>query len=218
MTPAFLQNVFIFTVKDDPALFVSVVVTVVVSVVLHELGHGFAALREGDDTPRITGHMTLNPLVHMGGLSLVILLLAGIAWGQMPVNPSRFRHRYSSVIVSLAGPAVNLVLALLALTIWGLWLRFAGAPETDAAQGIGQFLWVFGLVNLALFLLNLLPIPPLDGSRVLGGVSRSYARWMADPNNQGVFLILFVGIFLGAQYLFEAAGWAAGTWIRLLSG
>ena len=94
IAPAFLEGTFLYMAKIDPFTYVSWVVTVVVSVVLHELGHGVAALRQGDDTPRTSGHMTLNPLVHMGGLSLFLLFVIGIAWGMMPVNPSRFRSRH----------------------------------------------------------------------------------------------------------------------------
>ena len=66
---------------------------VIFSICLHELGHGVAAIWEGDDTPIRTGHMTWNPLVHMGGMSLLIFALVGFAWGLMPVNPGNFRHR-----------------------------------------------------------------------------------------------------------------------------
>ena len=94
---------FIDLITQAPEYYFSVVVAVVISIVLHELGHGFAAIWQGDDTPRISGHMTLNPLVHMGGFSLFLLVMAGIAFGQMPVNPGRFRSRYGNALVAAAG-------------------------------------------------------------------------------------------------------------------
>lgn len=214
-TLAFLDSAFISLAKTDLVRYVSWVFTVILSVVLHELGHGVAALRQGDETPRATGHMTWSPLVHMGPLSLVLLFVVGIAWGQMPVNPARFRSKYGDAIVSFAGPAVNLVLAFLGLTVLGLWLRFA--PESIPANAI-TFLWVFGSANLVLFLLNLIPIPPLDGSRVLASLYAPYRRLTVDPNNSGMFLVAFIGVFLGAQYLFEAAFWLSGQWISVLLG
>ena len=94
---------------------------VIVSICLHELGHGWAAIWEGDDTPRQTGHMTINPMVHMGGYSIIAFLLLGFAWGLMPVNPGNFRHRrWGDAIVAVAGPAVNLILAVILLTIAGV--------------------------------------------------------------------------------------------------
>ena len=86
------------------------------AIVLHELGHGFAAVWQGDDTPRREGRLTLNPLVHMGWLSIVFLCLVGIAWGSMPTDPSRFRWgRKGRVFVALAGPAAQPIEVLLGL-------------------------------------------------------------------------------------------------------
>ena len=90
---------------------------VIFSIVLHELSHGWAALWQGDDTPRRLGHMTANPIVHMGGLSLLVFALIGIAWGVMPTDPSRYRWgRRGRVFVAAAGPAMNVALSLIALT------------------------------------------------------------------------------------------------------
>ncbi len=73
----------------------------IISVTLHELAHGFAALSQGDDTPRQTGHMTLNPIVHMGWESIIFLAIGGISWGQMPVNPRKFRSaKWGNILVS----------------------------------------------------------------------------------------------------------------------
>jgi Zn-dependent protease len=214
---SFLDGLFLFMVKTDPVYFVSWIFTVVVSVVLHELGHGYAAIRQGDFTPEMTGHMTLDPLVHMGPFSLIALFVAGFAWGAMPVDPTRFKSKYGEAIVSFAGPAVNVLLAFLALTGLGLWLRLGGPPEGQVATNIVKFLWVFGVANLLLFLLNLLPIPPLDGSRVLGNFSRPFRRISEDPNNQGLFFVLFIGVFLGARFLVRGAVHIADAWLSVLA-
>ncbi len=75
--------------SKDPQFFLAVCITVVLSICVHELAHGIVAIWHGDRTPIETGHMTLNPAVHMGAMSLILLLVAGIAWGQMPITPSR---------------------------------------------------------------------------------------------------------------------------------
>ncbi|MBT5381502.1 MAG: site-2 protease family protein, partial [Phycisphaerae bacterium] len=85
---------------------------VLLSITLHELAHGWAAIWEGDKTPIETGHMSANPVVHMGRFSLIVFALIGFAWGLMPVRPWRFRHgRLGEAIVAIAGPAMNLALA-----------------------------------------------------------------------------------------------------------
>lgn len=82
---------FIEKLFTEPVFFIRVIAIVIISISLHELGHGFAAISQGDETPIIRGHITLNPVVHLGVPSLFILMLAGIAWGQMPVNPNNFK-------------------------------------------------------------------------------------------------------------------------------
>lgn len=196
---------------------------VIVSICLHELGHGYAAIWEGDDTPRITGHMTINPMVHMGGMSILAFILIGFAWGLMPVNPGNFRHRrWGDAIVALAGPAVNLALAIVLLTLSGVVLAMVGLETLSATAGerAFTFLQVGGWINLVLLVLNLLPIPPLDGSRVLATVSPGYARALMNPNMQliglGAFLLILWspigGIALG--FLNGVADFWSGTVVQ----
>ena len=103
---------FINSLTTNPQFYFAVIIVVVISICLHELGHGFAAIALGDRTPEETGHITLNPLVHMGPISLAMLAIVGISWGAMPVDPTRLRGRYAEALVALAGPAVNLVARL----------------------------------------------------------------------------------------------------------
>ena len=114
----FIQRAFD---PETQLYFGCVVVTVIISIVLHELAHGWAAIWQGDDTPRIAGHMTPDPMVHMGGMSLLMLALVGMAFGAMPVNPRNFRSRYGDALVSAAGPAMNFLLAMVAQIILGVW-------------------------------------------------------------------------------------------------
>ncbi len=182
----------------ETVLLASWIIWVIVSICLHELGHGVAAIWEGDDTPRRTGHMTFNPLVHMGGYSLVAFLLIGFAWGLMPVNPNNFRHRrWGDAIVAAAGPAVNLILAAVLLTAAGLVSAFILGAKNPPEWGVNLqlFLATGGWLNLALLALNLLPIPPLDGSRILASFSDPYARLLMNPNaalfGLAAFMLLF---------------------------
>lgn len=106
---------WVTSVLDSPGggiLLFSWVVWVIGSIVLHELGHGWAAIACGDDTPRRERHMTLNPLVHMGWPSLLLFAILGMAYGRMPVNPANFKSPWDDVIVALAGPMMNVLLAV----------------------------------------------------------------------------------------------------------
>jgi Zn-dependent protease len=208
-----VDGLFIQQLTNEPVFYFSVVITVVVSVVLHELGHVFAALRQGDETPRAYGHVTWDPIVHMGTTSLIFLFLVGIAWGQTPVDPSRFRSRRGRAIVSWSGPAVNLILAGVGLVLAGIAVRLG------SAEVVRDFLWIFGTWNVVLFLFNLVPIPPLDGSTILADWSPAYASFSRNPTAQPIFMAAFFVLFLlGGRYLFDAAtgvgkivvGWIAG--------
>ncbi|MHC5009691.1 MAG: site-2 protease family protein [Planctomycetota bacterium] len=219
MHAAFIDadNLFFTQAFKDPVFFFSVIFTVVVSVVLHELGHGFAALGQGDDTAKRTGHLTLDPLVHMGAFSIIMLFVVGIAWGQTPVDPSRFRSRHGDAWVSFAGPLVNVGLALLALTGLALWIRFGGEPSGSVASNFSTFLFVFGLWNVVLFLFNMIPIPPLDGSNVVASFVPPFARMLRDPHNQGVFFALFIVVFISAPQIFQLAARIAEAWITVVA-
>ena len=178
-----------------------IVSAMVVSIVLHELAHGVAAIWEGDRTPIELQHMTANPIVHMGPVSLVAVFVVGLGWGAMPVDPNRFRHRrYGDVLVSLAGPVSNLLLAAAALTALGLWIRWGGMHAAPGLpENARQWLWTFGWLNLLLALFNLAPVPPLDGARVLRGLNRDFRRFI-DGFEQPEFL------FFGYFFLIMAMG------------
>lgn len=195
----------------EPAYYFTIVICVIVSIVLHELGHGFAAIRQGDDTPLVTGHMTWNPYVHMGPIGLGLLFFVGIAFGMMPVNPRKFRDQYGDAYVAAAGPAVNLVLALISLTVMVLLAR----QGIDWRVGDVQPLWVMGLMNIVLFLLNMIPVPPLDGSVVLGNFVPAYRNFTRA--NPGLSSMAFILIFLLAGKLFEFSANVANRYIELLA-
>jgi Zn-dependent protease len=210
--------VFINHLTTDPAFYVVVLFTIVCSVTLHELGHVFAALQQGDDTPRLLGRVTLDPLVHMGATSLILAALAGIAFGATPVNPSRFKSRHGDAWVSFAGPLVNLLLAATALTSLGLVLRASGqavAPSVvEGRNNLHMFLFVFGQWNIVLAMFNLIPFPPLDGASVVGSYVPAYRRFANLPEAQpwGFALVLIVAIVIP---IFDWGGAAAVAFVRL---
>jgi Zn-dependent protease len=197
---------------------------VIFSIVLHELAHGWAAIANGDDTPREMGHMTMNPIVHMGRMSLIVFAILGIAWGLMPINPRRFRHeRRGRVLVAAAGPAMNLLLAFITLTAAGTWVWAVTSGRitvaTHIAANVKQFLIWGGFINLLLGAFNLLPIPPLDGSAILAGAHPALDRFYNTPavRMYGMLVVLFFFFGVIEVPLQRTAQTAASTYMILVT-
>jgi hypothetical protein len=136
---------FIEKLLTEPVYFFRYIIILIVSIVIHELAHGFAAIGQGDDTPERLGHITPDPIVHMGPASLIMLCFMGMAWGQMPVNPANFRHRWSDLWVSAAGPLSNFALSTIACLLFVL-ADTKGLPLLSP-----DFLWMLAIVNMLLF-------------------------------------------------------------------
>ncbi len=216
---------------DGRVWVVSWTVWVVLSICLHELAHGWTAIRLGDDTPILTGHMTWNPMVHMGPTSLIVFLFIGIAWGAMPVNPSRMRGRYAESVVALAGPLMNLALAILAVILLVLWVPLTQGELISSvtvseplATNLRTFLYLGAMLNIVLMLFNLLPVPPLDGGRVAMDMIPAYGRMLMSENGRwvvlGIFVLffLFAGNLLFALSMFSVEVFSQGVWAVLFPG
>ncbi len=156
------MNLFISYLWRDPQIFFAVAIIVVFSVCCHEFIHAFTALRLGDDTAAARGHLTLNPFKQMGAFSLVLLALFGLAWGQVPVNPSNLKGKHAYSIVSVSGPLTNLVLSQ-----FFMLLCFAVAALHIDNRFALVMLCYGSALNLMLFILNMMPIPGLDGWGIL---------------------------------------------------
>jgi Zn-dependent protease len=195
--------VFIEYLTKDPVFYVTALTCIVVSVSLHELGHVFAALRQGDDTPRIMGHVTIDPLVHMGMSGLMLAALAGISFGSTPVNPNAFRGRFGRAYVAFSGPLVNLSLALIAFTGLALWVRHAGPGAALERNNLVMFVELLGRLNLLLLMFNMIPLPPLDGGEMLASVWPALDEIKHRPEAQPWLWsgVLAVGILLGPRLM-----------------
>ncbi|AFY56993.1 Zn-dependent protease [Rivularia sp. PCC 7116] len=179
---------FLTTLVTHPAFFFRYIVIVIISICLHELAHGFAALSQGDDTPKKLGHITLNPVVHMGVESIIFLCLVGMSWGQMPVNPYKFRNgKFSDILVSAAGPLCNLALGFIFIALLSLFYN-SGFISKD-------FLYLAARINLAQFIFNLLPIPPLDGFHIFSNIFPELKQ--LERSQMGAFGLMIVFLIPG---------------------
>lgn len=204
--------------QASPVLLYSWVLWVVLSICLHELGHGFAAIRRGDRTPIETGHMTPNPLVHIPPMAWLMFAVFGFTWGLMPVNPSRMRGRYADAYVAFAGPLVNLILAFACVVGAVVWTKYAGALSPNVAQNGYTFLWTGAMINTMGFMFNLIPVPPLDGSRIAADFIPAYNRAMYGPNSSMIVLVAFAGLFfVGSKRVWQVADYCASTGIEFVA-
>jgi Zn-dependent protease len=187
--------------RDDPQSFVAFVIAVVVGITVHEFSHAAAATAQGDLTAKAQGRLTLNPASHLDPLGSLFLIIGGFGWGRpTPYNPLRLRRRrVGAALVGLAGPASNLLVAILA----AIALRVAFSSGLDVLSSFtGKLLVALVEWNVVLAVFNLLPIPPLDGSRLLSMLlppSRQNIVYFLD--RFGIFLLL--GLLLLAPGLFQ---------------
>lgn len=175
----------------QPLLFIVVLLAMIVALSFHELAHAFVAYLLGDSTAQRMGRLTLNPLAHIDWTGLLLLVVAGFGWAKpVPFNPHNLRFRtWGPVLVSLAGPGSNLLLASIASVVFHLLLVVVGLPNTNALM---VFLFYLVLINLALMFFNFLPIPPLDGSRLLtvifSGPQHAQLRYWVET--RGAWLLM----------------------------
>ncbi|MCJ7736216.1 MAG: site-2 protease family protein [Anaerolineae bacterium] len=191
----------------DPDRLITLVILFFTSMPIHEWAHAWSANRLGDDTAAQRGRLTINPLAHLDPVGTISLLFFGFGWGRpVPVAPYKLRgnRRFSWALVSIAGPLSNLVLAMLAAIPFRLgWVSlYAGTSSILSPQNI---LVQFILINLMLAIYNLIPIPPLDGSRVLAWLlPASWARGLdkiEQIGGMGMMLILYLLSRLGITTL-----------------
>ncbi len=172
----------------DPTRILLTLPGLVSGFVLHELGHAYVAYSLGDPSPRYTGRLSLNPIRHIDPVGFLLLLTAGFGWAKpVQVNPLNLSDpRRGMALVALAGPLANFLLALLFL----IALRLL---PVDPFSPVGAMLRIGAWINVAMGVFNLLPVPPLDGSRVLGGLLP--LRWvdvMALETYGWLILILLI--------------------------
>lgn len=168
--------------------FVILAVAIVLAIALHECGHAVVDELQGDPTARLAGRLTVNPVRHLDPVGTLMIVLVGFGWGKpVPITPSKLRNRrFGAAFVGVAGPIVNVLLALVAGFFFGR-LNVASAGSLWA-----QFLYAFLSINVLLALLNLLPIPPLDGSRILAAVLPPDKQRIVYFLDQYGFVILLI--------------------------
>lgn len=192
------------------------IIALIISIILHEMGHAHAANALGDPTARLQGRLSPNPLVHIDPLGSVIIpgllmfMNAGILFGwakPVPYNPYNLTNqKWGEALVALAGPAVNVLLAV----IFAIIIRFGDLltlPDSFISLS-----WYIVYINILLALFNMLPFPPLDGSKILSAIlpyplSMQYQKFIRFAEQYGIFVMfafifIFINFFSGPFFVF----------------
>lgn len=176
-------------------------ITLVIAFTVHEFSHAYFANKFGDPTAKLLGRVTLNPAVHFDLLGIILLLLAGFGWARpVPVNRDNFsKPRMMGVIVSAAGPLSNLLLGVLGTLVYVMLAQFGvldSITNERLLQAILIFFNLFTIMNFFLFLFNLIPLPPLDGYRILEDVAPRRILGKLQQYEQWSMLIFLLILFI----------------------
>lgn len=197
----------------DPIAILINLPAVFLALSFHEFAHAFIAYKMGDPTPKYQGRLTLDPMAHVDWIGLIMFALFGFGWAKpVQINPSNFRNRkWGNILVSLAGPAANLLLAVIFFIIQIIIIAFSGLNQSFfllLAAGVSKaspLLILYSIINRIVFLniifaiLNLVPIPPFDGYRVVKDLFfRKYASFFWQYERYSLFILLafiLLGLF-----------------------
>ncbi|URN94335.1 MAG: site-2 protease family protein [Candidatus Pristimantibacillus lignocellulolyticus] len=177
-----------------------IVLVLLIAFTVHEFAHAYSAYKFGDDTAYREGRVSLNPMVHLDWLGFILIIIAGFGWAKpVPVRASRFKNpRVMSVIVSLVGPLSNLVLGIISIIAFVILaktgLLYAGSDGVTNALVL-----FFGLMiqyNFLLFVFNLIPLPPLDGYRIVSEFLPLRTRYKLDQNAHWGSIIFLLIVFI----------------------
>lgn len=188
---SFLERFLAFSLQEIPY----VAITLIIAFTLHEFAHAYVAYKFGDHTAKNQGRLTLNPIQHLDPIGTILIFIAGFGWARpVPVNRFFFKNpRLSGILVSVAGPLSNLLLACLGFIIW-YGMVGLGIGES-LPLFVSDFLNIFIQINMILFVFNLLPFPPLDGFRIVQDLVPVHVRPKLTQFEQYgalIFLILVI--------------------------
>lgn len=203
---------------EDLLFFLIMIPLLMFSLSIHEYAHAFAAHKQGDDYARMMGRMTINPLKHLDPWGFLMLLLLGFGWAKpVPIVPANFRNgRKSMILVSIAGVVTNLLLAFMTINIW-CFLDYICGLDFMGNQIVYSIFDSFIKINISLCVFNLIPLPPLDGYKVVREFFYSFntRNIFAFLDRHGTIILMMLIIFGGTSgfiemvsgYILRVFGW-----------
>jgi Zn-dependent protease len=195
-----LQQFLRYPLADLPFIFL----VLMIAFTVHEFSHAYFAYRFGDSTAKDLGRVSLNPRVHLDVVGTLLIFLAGFGWAKpVPVNRSRFKYpRLMGVVVSAAGPFSNLLTAFAGMLIIYLFSQFGwyDGMSVGVYKAVTHFLYYLIMINLTLFIFNLIPLPPLDGYRVVEDLSPRRVRARLSQYEHWAIFVFLLLVFVPPLY------------------
>lgn len=206
---------------------------VLIALTFHEFSHGWVSSKLGDPTPRATGRLTLNPLAHLDPVGALLMVLTGFGWAKpVQIDPRYYKKpKQGMAITAAAGPLSNLVMAFIAMLVYtavaiigcktgqfyyeNAGLYYVTGSRPDILFSIMNFILLFANINLCFMVFNIIPIPPLDGSRVLGLFLSNSAYFKLQQYERYSFILIIVLSLSGVFSRFIGAG--VGFFMQLLA-
>ena len=189
---------------------------------LHEFAHAWAADKQGDDTPRLAGRLTLSPMAHVDPIGGIMIALIGFGWGKpTPIDPRQFKNqRWGEVLVAAAGPVSNLLMGWIFLFIETVVLHIGAINGSVLQMAVATFFQYAATISIFLGVLNLLPIPMFDGWHILEGFlpNGSRAKEWVWRNQRVIMIVIVILLFSGilswpvqmlSQYVLQFFGWVS---------
>jgi Zn-dependent protease len=201
----------------DPVAFILFAITIIFALALHEYAHALAADLQGDRMPRAMGRLSLNPAKHLDPLGTILIFLVGFGWAKpVQFRPSALSSkRFGAAAVALAGPMMNMLLATVAAFVYARVINSSPSPDSTAVVFLDRFL----VINILLAVFNLVPLPPLDGSRLLTiflPPQRQNIIYFLDQ--YGMLILLAIVLFGGTGFLFDELVIPIGRFLLTLFG
>ena len=190
---------------DQIVYYVLAALAVLITLTIHEYSHGYAAYKLGDPTAKNLGRLTLNPLAHLDPFGAVCMLLFHFGWAKpVPINARNFKNpKRDFAVTALAGPGSNLIMAIISAFLYLLSysllikVNFGSSFALSLAQNLLNFLYIFHSVNVGIAIFNLIPVPPLDGSRILNVVLPAKIYFKIMKYERTIYFVLIGWLLLG---------------------
>lgn len=186
---------------SNPLAFFVYIIALLIAIAVHEFSHALVADQLGDPTPKLQGRLTLNPIVHIDTIGMILLLVFGFGWGKPVVfDPFNLKNpRKDAALISIAGPISNFIVAI----VLAIGLRLMQLFDLHILFAIGSFLFIPIIsLNVVLGIFNLIPINPLDGFKIVGGIlSDEKSREWYQLERYGMFFLILLIIPIGGQSL-----------------
>jgi Zn-dependent protease len=198
-----LLNLLIHNPVQFIITIIIIIIPLFISIAFHEWAHGYVAYQFGDPTPKLQGRLTLNPFAHLDPLGTLMLFIVGIGWAKpIILNPLNYPDKTKQMLVALAGPAMNFLLAIL----FGIILTFVQiqnpVESSENIQALTAAINIIIKINLILAIFNMIPIPPLDGSRIIAWMlPERFQYYYLSIEPLGIIFLLLILFFGGFGFI-----------------